>query len=73
MYKRQNIIRPNNIESTALGACKVSMLGSGLDMNGVKSIESKVFAANQDNTKILANNYKDWSKYVSGSLNSIKE
>ena len=68
-----NIIRPNNIESTALGACKVSMLGSGLDMNGVKSIESKVFAANQDNTKILANNYKDWSKYVSGSLNSIKE
>ena len=68
-----NIIRPDNVESTALGACKVSMLGSGIEMPSNKSIKSKAFTVNEDNIESFVNNYRNWSKYVADSLSSVKE
>ncbi len=67
-----NIIRPDNVESTALGACKVSMLGSGIEMPSNKSIKSKAFTVNEDNIESFVNNYRNWSKYVADSLSSVK-
>jgi glycerol kinase len=64
----KEIVSPKNIESTALGACIVAMIGSGAikdfnDVNIKKSFESSIAT----NTKLLKK-YDKWKRYINNSL-----
>ena len=64
----KKIISPENIESTALGACIVAMIGSGTikdfnDVNIEKSFESSIAI----NTKLFKK-YDNWKRYINNSL-----
>ena len=64
----KKIISPENIESTALGACIVAMIGSGTikdfnDVNIEKSFESSITI----NTKLFKK-YDNWKRYINNSL-----
>ena len=64
----KKIISPENIESTALGACIVAMIGSGTikdfnDVNIEKSFQSSIAT----NTKLLKK-YDNWKRYINNSL-----
>ena len=64
----KKIIQPKNVESTAIGACKVSMLASGLSINNVKNDDVNVFTPNTELTKTYDSAFNDWKSYVEKSL-----
>ena len=64
----KKIIQPKNVESTAIGACKVCMLASGLSINNVKNDDVNVFTPNTELTKTYDSAFNDWKSYVEKSL-----
>ena len=66
---RKEIIKPENVESTAVGACKVAMIGSGESIKEIQIMNSS-FSPNANSKEIYSKNYKLWKKYVSSSLES---
>ena len=64
---QRKIIKPENVESTALGACKVAMIGSG---QTIKDIHTKYtsFSPNENLKDIYRKDYMLWKDYVSNSL-----
>ena len=64
----KKIISPRNIESTALGACIVAMIGSG-DKRDFKNAETeKTFIASKANVNHLHDKYETWKEYINKSL-----
>tara|TARA_B100001250_G_C19786116_1_gene784216 strand:+ start:102 stop:1550 length:1449 start_codon:yes stop_codon:yes gene_type:complete len=66
---QKEIIKPENVESTALGACKVAMIGSGEEVNSIQTKHSS-FLPNGNLKEIYDNNYTQWKEYISSSLES---
>jgi glycerol kinase len=64
----KKIIQPKNVESTAIGACKVCMLASGLSINNSKKDDMNVFTPNTELTKTYYRAFNDWKSYVEKSL-----
>jgi len=64
----KKIISPKNIESTALGACIVAMIGSGdeRDFNNVET--EKTFIASEAGVAQLHEKYQIWKDYINKSL-----
>ena len=67
----KEIIQPKNVESTALGACKVCMLASGLDIKNKGNENSKSFEPNSDFVELYTKSYDKWQAYIKNSLKTI--
>ena len=67
-----NILKPVNIESTALGACIVAQISQGENIDNIKSrIEHKYKP--QDNLKdFLETDYRLWKNYIEKTISNIK-
>ena len=67
-----NILKPANIESTALGACIVAQISQGENIDNIKSrIEDKYEP--QDNLKdFLEKDYRLWRNYIEKTISNIK-
>ena len=64
----KKIIQPKNVESTAIGACKVCMLASGLSIVNAKNDDVNVFTPNSELTKTYDMAFNDWKSYVEKSI-----
>ena len=67
-----NILKPANIESTALGACIVAQISQGENIDSIKSrIEDKYEP--QDNIRdFLETDYRLWRNYIEKTISNIK-
>tara|TARA_Y100000766_G_scaffold273554_1_gene274584 strand:- start:578 stop:2035 length:1458 start_codon:yes stop_codon:yes gene_type:complete len=65
---QKEIIKPENVESTAIGACKVAMIGSGEDIKKLSSSNLLSFKPNKNLKDKYAVNHKAWKEYISDSL-----
>ena len=64
----KEILQPENVESTAIGACKVCMMASGIDINSLNNSKIKTFKPAQAQIETYARNYENWQLYISNSL-----
>ena len=64
----KEIFQPENIESTAIGACKVCMMSSGLDIEKINNSKIKPFKPNKGLTETYSKNYTKWKSYILNSL-----
>ena len=64
---QKQIVKPENVESTAIGACKVAMIGSG---ESLKNIQTKKlsFKPNKNLEDNYTNRYNIWKDYIKNSL-----
>tara|TARA_B100000886_G_C20419420_1_gene490770 strand:- start:1230 stop:2675 length:1446 start_codon:yes stop_codon:yes gene_type:complete len=60
----KKIIKPKNVESTAIGACKVCMLASGLDIKKMSAGDLLSFKPNIDLFEKQTKGYNKWQSYV---------
>ena len=65
---QKEIIKPTNVESTAVGACKVAMIGSGESIQNVSSQNQSTFKPNDALKRQYLINHKSWKKYINDSL-----
>ena len=65
----KEIKQPYNVESTALGACKVAMIGSKIDIFSLKNAEGKSFKPTEENIVTFSRKYEEWKSFV---LNILK-
>ncbi len=66
----KEILTPENVESTAIGACKVCMLSSEIDINNLpKEINS--YRPDSSLQDINLTNFDNWKSYVSKSIETI--
>ena len=66
----KEVLQPKNVESTAIGACKVCMLASGLDIDNLNKDDASAFKPNIDLTQTYTNAFNDWKSYVEKSIKS---
>jgi len=67
-----NILKPANIESTALGACIVAQISQGMNIEDIKSIIEDKYEP-QDNLKdFLETDYRLWRNYIEKTISNIK-
>ena len=64
----KEIFQPENIESTAIGACKVCMMSSGIDIEKINNSKIKPFKPNKRLTETYSKNYTKWKSYILNSL-----
>ena len=65
---QKEIVKPTNVESTAVGACKVAMIGSGKAINKISSSNLISFKPNKSLKDQFLIKYKSWKEYISNSL-----
>ena len=64
------ILRPQNVESTAVGACIVAMMASGENLDDIKVSDIDLFKTDAENIKDNKKNYEEWRSYLSHTMNS---
>ena len=64
------ILRPQNVESTAVGACIVAMMASGENLDDIKVSNIDLFKTDAENIKDYKKNYEEWRSYLSNTMNS---
>ena len=64
----KEIIQPSNVESTAIGACKVAMIASGEDLSNIHDYSSSTYKPNLDLNKVYKQNHTKWKEYLLNSL-----
>jgi len=64
------ILRPQNVESTAVGACIVAMMASGENLDDIKVSDIDLFKTDAENIKDYKENYEEWRSYLSNTMNS---
>jgi glycerol kinase len=67
-----NICKPQNIESTALGACIVSQISEGLSINDIKSQIEKKYKPQDSLKDFFEIDYKIWRNYLEKTISNIK-
>ena len=65
----KEIVKPANVESTAMGACKVAMIASGEKILDIKNESKLVYKPDLNFIDAYKQNYVNWKKYL---LKSIK-
>ena len=64
----KEILQPQNVESTALGACIVAMAASSYDLNNIKASDMDIFKPNVENTIISKKSYDEWKSYLTHTM-----
>ena len=59
---QQNISKPENIESTALGACIVSQIAAGLSMEDLKSRLENIYKPDASAEDFYNSDYSNWKE-----------
>ncbi len=66
----KEILSPENVESTAIGACKICMLSSEIDINNL-SKEMNSYIPDSSLQDVNLTNFDNWKSYVSKSIETI--
>ena len=66
----KEILTPVNVESTAIGACKVCMLSSEIDINNL-SKEMNSYRPDSSLQDVNLTNFDNWKSYISKSIKTI--
>ena len=69
---QQNISKPENIESTALGACIVSQIAAGLSMEDLKSSLENIYKPDASAEDFYNSDYSNWKEYIERTISNIK-
>jgi len=69
---QQNISKPENIESTALGACIVSQIAAGLSMEDLKSRLENIYKPDASAEDFYNSDYSNWKEYIERTISNIK-
>ena len=64
---QKELVRPENVESTAIGACKVAMIGSGASLANIQT-KKLSFVPNKNLEHEYLNKYNSWKGYIEKSL-----
>ena len=69
---QQNISKPENIESTALGACIVSQIAAGLSMEDLKPRLENIYKPDASSEDFYNSDYSNWKEYIERTISNIK-
>jgi len=69
---QQNISKPENIESTALGACIVSQIAAGLSMEDLKPSLENIYKPDASAEDFYNSDYSNWKEYIERTISNIK-
>ena len=70
---QKNISKPENIESTALGACIVSQIAEGLSIEDVKPRLENIYKPDESSEEFYNNDYSSWKEYIERTISNIKQ
>ena len=70
---QKNISKPENIESTALGACIVSQIAEGLSIEDVKPRIENIYKADGSSEDFYNSDYSSWKEYIERTISNIKQ
>ena len=70
---QKNISKPENIESTALGACIVSQIAEGLSIEDVKPRLENIYKPNRSSEDFYNSDYSSWKEYIETTISNIKQ
>ena len=69
---QENIYKPQNIESTALGACIVSQISEGIKINDIKSQIEEKYQPRKNFQEFFDSDYEAWRNYIEKTISDIK-
>ena len=69
---QENIYKPQNIESTALGACIVSQISEGIKINDIKSQIEEKYQPRKSLKEFFDSDYEVWRNYIEKTISNIK-
>ena len=69
---QQNISKPENIESTALGACIVTQIAAGLSMEDLKPMLENIYKPDASSEDFYNSDYSNWKEYIERTISNIK-
>jgi glycerol kinase len=69
---QENIFKPKNIESTALGACIVSQISEGVNISDIKSQIDEKYEPQNSSKDFFETDYKIWRDYLEQTISNIK-
>ena len=70
---QENISKPENIESTALGACIVSQIATGLSIEDVKPRLENIYKPDASSRDFYNSDYLSWKEYIERTISNIKQ
>ena len=70
---QKNISKPENIESTALGACIVSQISEGLSIEDVKPRLENIYKPDGNSEDFYNSDYSSWKGYIETTISNIKQ
>jgi len=70
---QKNISKPENIESTALGACIVSQIAEGLSIEDVKPKLENLYKPDRSSEHFYNSDYSSWKDYIETTISNIKQ
>jgi glycerol kinase len=70
---QKNISKPENIESTALGACMVSQISEGLSIEDVKPRLENIYKPDESSENFYKSDYSCWKEYIEITISNIKQ
>jgi len=70
---QKNISKPENIESTALGACIVSQIAEGLSIEDVKPKLENLYKPDRSSEDFYNSDYSSWKDYIETTISNIKQ
>ena len=70
---QKNISKPENIESTALGACIVSQVAEGLSIEDVKPKLENLYKPDRSSEDFYNSDYSSWKEYIETTISNIKQ
>ena len=70
---QKNISKPENIESTALGACIVSQIAEGLSIEDVKPRLEHLYKPDRSSEDFYNSDYSSWREYIETTISNIKQ
>ena len=68
---QKNISKPENIESTALGACIVSQIAEGLSIEDVKPRLENIYKPDIGSVDFYNSDYSAWKEYIQRTMSNI--
>ena len=63
-----NVLKPSNVESTALGACIAAQIGNGISMDSLNTKLDKEFIPNNEIVNLANDDYLKWKEYLELSI-----
>ena len=69
---QENISKPENIESTALGACIVSQIAEGVSIEDIKPKLENIYKPDLSSEFFYNSDYLSWKEYIQRTISTIK-